>query len=52
MKIKPAHKPHNQPLRYAIYARTATLKDPSEENSISQQVGGFVFSARLRSMSV
>jgi hypothetical protein len=38
MKKKPADKPCSQPLRCAIYARTATVKIPSEDNSISHQV--------------
>ena len=29
----------SQPLRCAIYARTATVKKPEEDNSITQQVG-------------
>ena len=32
-------KPGSQPLRCAIYARTATVKKPEEDNSITQQVG-------------
>jgi DNA invertase Pin-like site-specific DNA recombinase len=32
-------KPGSQPLRCAIYARTATVKEPDEANSITQQVG-------------
>ena len=32
-------KPGSQPLRCAIYARTATMKKPEEDNSITQQVG-------------
>jgi DNA invertase Pin-like site-specific DNA recombinase len=39
MKKRPAHKPGTQPIRCAIYARTATLKKPDEDNSIAQQVG-------------
>lgn len=35
---KTAHKPCSQPTRCAIYARTATVKQASEENSIAQQV--------------
>lgn len=31
-------KPGSQPLRCAIYARTATVKRPDEDNSITQQV--------------
>ena len=31
-------KPGSQPLRCAIYARTATVKKPDEDNSIIQQV--------------
>jgi DNA invertase Pin-like site-specific DNA recombinase len=31
-------KPGSQPLRCAIYARTATVKEPNEANSITQQV--------------
>ena len=31
-------KPGTQPLRCAIYARTATVKKPDEDNSITQQV--------------
>jgi DNA invertase Pin-like site-specific DNA recombinase len=31
-------KPGSQPLRCAIYARTATVKKPDEDNSITQQV--------------
>jgi site-specific DNA recombinase len=31
-------KPGSQPLRCAIYARTATVKEPDEDNSIAQQV--------------
>ena len=31
-------KPCSQPLRCAIYARTATVKKPDEDNSITQQV--------------
>ena len=31
-------KPGTQPLRCAIYARTATVKKPDEDNSIPQQV--------------
>lgn len=32
-------KPGSQPLRCAIYARTATVKKPDEVNSTTQQVG-------------
>ena len=32
-------RPGSQPLRCAIYARTATVKKPEEDNSITQQVG-------------
>ena len=32
------NKPGSQPLRCAIYARTATVKKPDEDNSITQQV--------------
>lgn len=35
---KTVHKPRNQPTRCAIYARTATVKQASEDNSIAQQV--------------
>jgi DNA invertase Pin-like site-specific DNA recombinase len=35
---KPAYKPCSQPLRCAIYARTATEKITSENNSITHQV--------------
>ena len=35
---KAAHKPRSQPTRCAIYARTATEKQASEDNSIAQQV--------------
>ena len=38
MKKKPAHKQGHQPIRCAIYARTATVKKPNEDNSITQQV--------------
>jgi hypothetical protein len=38
MKKKSADKPNSLPLRCAIYARTATVKIPSEDNSISHQV--------------
>ena len=31
-------KPGSQPLRCAIYARTATVKKPNEDNSITHQV--------------
>ena len=31
-------KPGSQPLRCAIYARTATVKKPDEDNSITEQV--------------
>jgi hypothetical protein len=33
-------KPGSQPLRCAIYARTATVKKPDEDNSITEQVEG------------
>jgi DNA invertase Pin-like site-specific DNA recombinase len=35
---KTAHKPLSQPTCCAIYARTATVKQASEDNSIAQQV--------------
>jgi len=39
MKKKRTHKPaSDQPSRCAIYARTATLKQANEDNSIAQQV--------------
>ena len=38
MRKKPADKPYSQPLLCAIYARTATVKIPSENNSITHQV--------------
>jgi DNA invertase Pin-like site-specific DNA recombinase len=38
MKKKPAGRPRSQPIRCAIYARTATVKAPTEDNSISHQV--------------
>ena len=38
MKKKTSHKPLGQPIRCAIYARTATAKQASEDNSIAQQV--------------
>jgi hypothetical protein len=38
MNKKTIHKPPNQPTRCAIYARTATLKQATEHNSIAQQV--------------
>ena len=38
MKKKPAGRPCSQPIRCAIYARTATVKAPAEDNSISHQV--------------
>ena len=37
MKATP-HKPQSQPTRCAIYARAATEKQASEDNSIAQQV--------------
>jgi len=38
MKKKTAHKARSQPERCAIYARTGTVKQASEDNSIAQQV--------------
>lgn len=38
MKKKTTHKPLSQPTRCAIYARTATVKQASEDNSIAKQV--------------
>jgi len=38
MKKKTSHNPLGQPIRCAIYARTATVKQVSEDNSIAQQV--------------
>ena len=38
MKKKASHKPLGQPIRCAIYARTATVKQASEDNSIAGQV--------------
>ena len=38
MKKKPAGRPRSQPIRCAIYARTATVKAPTEDNYISHQV--------------
>ena len=35
---KASHNPPSQPTRGAIYARTATVKQASEDNSIAQQV--------------
>jgi DNA invertase Pin-like site-specific DNA recombinase len=35
---KASHKPPSQPTRCAIYARTATVKQASEDNSIAKQV--------------
>jgi DNA invertase Pin-like site-specific DNA recombinase len=35
---KTTHKPRTQPTRCAIYARTATVKQASEDNSIARQV--------------
>jgi len=35
---KASHKPPSLPTRCAIYARTATVKQGSEDNSIAQQV--------------
>jgi DNA invertase Pin-like site-specific DNA recombinase len=39
MREKPGHKSCSQPIRCAIYARTATLKKSNEDNSITRQVG-------------
>lgn len=52
MKKKPADKPYSQPLRCAIYARTATVKKPSENNSISHQVATCKRFARGRGWTV
>ena len=52
MKKKPADKPYSQPLRCAIYARTATVKKPSENNSISHQVATCNRFARGRGWTV
>jgi DNA invertase Pin-like site-specific DNA recombinase len=38
MKKKTAHNPCSQPTRCAIYARTATVKKPNEDNSLTGQV--------------
>jgi DNA invertase Pin-like site-specific DNA recombinase len=38
MKKKPSYNPSGQPIRCAIYARTATVKMSTEDNSIRQQV--------------
>jgi DNA invertase Pin-like site-specific DNA recombinase len=38
MKKKPSCNPSGQPIRCAIYARTATVKMSTEDNSIRQQV--------------
>ena len=35
---KASQKPRSQPIRCAIYARTGTVKQASEDNSITQQV--------------
>ena len=52
MKKKPADKPYSLPLRCAIYARTATVKKPSENNSISHQVATCKRFARGRGWTV
>ena len=52
MKKKPADKPCSQPLRCAIYARTATVKKTSENNSISHQVATCKRFARGRGWTV
>jgi len=38
MKKKTSHTPLGQPIRCAIYARSATVKQASEDNSIARQV--------------
>jgi DNA invertase Pin-like site-specific DNA recombinase len=38
MKHKTGHRPRSQPTRCAIYARTASVKQASEDNSIAQQL--------------
>ena len=52
MKKKPADKPYSQPLRCAIYARIATVKIPSENNSITRQVATCKLFARGRGWPV
>ena len=52
MKKKPSYKPSGQPIRCAIYARTATVKMPAEDNSIRQQVATCERFARERGWSV
>lgn len=52
MNKKPAYRPCSQSLRCAIYARTATVKMPTEENSIRHKVATCKRFARGRGWTV